>query len=253
MANNDIINWSKFDPKQIKFGAPGKNQHGGIYIPMSYPGTGKDRGFKIRTPTLTLPFGVSLFDQAGKNTTHDGPESVANYGFDMSFAGHEDQNSSVARFLAVMREFDDVLMNAAVKNSKTWLALDVDKKTTIETVRAMVKMFYRPMIKDSSHPEKNYPPVMKTKTKARSDGTCMVNFFDKDRNRDSINRIGLGTKVRFLLNVDRVWNVGNKQFGITWRPEQIQIMADPPQRDMCGFADDADDDNGGGADMDALE
>lgn len=229
----EIIPWTKFDPNKIVFSpTPGINQNNkGSFVQLSYPGTGKDRGFKLLTPELTLPFGVSLYDTKGQNTAYDGPEAIANYGFDMSFAGHESV-PSVARFLALMREFDEVLLNTAVANSKAWFGGRVLDKTTLKD------LFYRPMIKDSTHPEKNYPPVMKTKTKAREDGSCMVAIFNPDRSRASVGDIQKGTKVKFLLNVDRVWFTGmQKMFGITWRPDQIMICAKPPPRDMCSFMD----------------
>jgi hypothetical protein len=231
---------------------------------MSYPGTGKERGFKIRTPPMTLPFGVSLYDQQGKNTTYDGPEPIAGFGFDMSFAGH-DTDPEVGRFLSTMRKFDEVMVDEGTKNSATWFAKQFD--------RAFVEMWYRKMVKDSSQPDKNYPPVFKTKTKARDDGTCMVNFFKRDRTPATIHDVQKRCQARFLIGVDRVWFVkmgSSQNFGITWRPEQIMIWCDPPQRDVCSFAMDDDNDNtntpdeaavqgggfvGGGADMeaDALE
>jgi hypothetical protein len=231
MTSKDVINWTEFDPKKIVFSkTTQQNAHRGIFATMSYPGTGKDKGFKIMTPVVTLPFGVSRIDFQGKNISGD-ESPISNYGFDFSFAGH-DTDPSVAKFLQIMRAFDECILDAAVENQETWFGY---KKAL---TRDSIAVNHRPMVKESMHAEKNYPPVTKTKTKARPDGGCMVHFFNVDRTPASVDDIQKGSRVRMLLNLDRVWFMNRSSFGVTWRPEQILICSSPPPRDICVFKDD---------------
>lgn len=220
MASSKIMLFSAFDPSQLKFSGLEKNKKGGKVVFLGIPDalTGERQRVTIQTPALALPFGVSPYQEA---TTGE----IQSYSLDVSFRGH-DTNPAMGDFMARMRALDEVLMSAAVTESKEWFG----KKMS----REIVAEFFRKLVKDPSNPK--YAPVMKVKVPL-ANGEPAALFFDEQRRPTTIDYLVKGCTVKLLMEIDRVWFV-NKNFGVTWRLLQAAVISRPERLDSYSFLDD---------------
>lgn len=138
---------STFDPTKLVFSGMEKNRKGGKVIYVGLPdANGQRQRITLQTPALALPFGVSPYTEASTG-------EVQSYSLDVSYRG-ADTDPRVAEFLAKMRDLDEILLAAAVENSKEWFGKKMSRDICAE--------FYRKLVKDSATPGQ-YPPVTKFK------------------------------------------------------------------------------------------
>jgi hypothetical protein len=214
---------SSFTPTDIKFSGLEKNKKGGKVVFLSIPdATGAKQRITLQTPVVSVPFGVTPYQEANTG-------EIQSYSVDMSFRG-TDTDPRIAEFLAKMRQMDDILLDAAVVNSKEWFGKQMSKE--------IVSEFYRHIVKEPTNPQ--YAPVMKAKVQLNN-GEPTAAFFDEQRQPRSIDYISKGSTVKMILELDRLWFV-NKNFGATWRLLQCAVCSKPRRLEGYSFQDDGDDD-----------
>lgn len=212
--------YSAFDASKLTFAPLEKNKKGGKMVSL-FPPIGED-GIKkrvvIQTPVVAVPFGVTPYQEA---TTGE----IQSYSIDISFRGHE-TNPEIADFLARMRHLDDVLLDAAVANSKEWFGKTMSKD--------VVKEFIRKLVKEPTNPQ--YAPVMKVKVPVVR-GEPVSKFFDENKQPVPIDYITKGSTVKMILELSpSVWFV-NKNFGVTWKLSQAKVESRPCNMDAYAFCD----------------
>jgi hypothetical protein len=213
---------SAFEPTAVTFSALEKTRKGSkvvwVNLPVSESGRGK---LSLQTPTVALPFGVSPYQEASTG-------EIQSYSVDLSFRG-SDTDARMAEFLAKMTALDELVLDAAVKNSKEWFGKQMSKE--------IVSEFYRRLVK-SNNPA--YPPVMKVKVQL-NDGQPNAAFFDEARRPVTIDYLVKNTSVKMIIEADRLWFI-NKNFGLTFRLIQLGVVNRPNRLEGFAFKDDGDDD-----------
>ena len=203
---SNIVNSSNFDSKNLNVTAPKQLPSGAKQAYMNYNG----QKLVIQTALeMSVPFGLNVADKFGP------PE----YSVELSFRGHE-QNPEIKKFMDVISQMDDRLLDEGVKNSKTWFKSDLS--------RDVVKAFYTPSLKYSKDKEGNllsYPPNIKLKLR-KVNGEFETKFYDikgnpyKDIPMEDL--LVKGVQVTAIIECAGVWFAGSK-FGLTWRAKQIAI------------------------------
>lgn len=217
---------SAFEPAAVTFSALEKTRKGSKVVWINLPGPDSNRGkLSLQTPTVGLPFGVSPYQEASTG-------EIQSYSVDLSFRG-SDSDARMAEFLAKMSALDDLVLDAAVKNSKEWFGKQMSKE--------IVSEFYRRLVK-SNNPA--YPPVMKVKVQL-NDGQPNAAFFDELRRPVTIDYLVKNTTVKMIIEADRLWFI-NKNFGLTFRLIQLGVVSRPSRLEGFAFKDDGDDEMPGG-------
>ena len=177
---------SGFEPTAVTFSALEKTRKGSKVVWVNLPTADAGRGkLSLQTPTVGLPFGVSPYQEASTG-------EIQSYSVDLSFRG-ADADARMAEFLAKMTALDELVLDAAVKNSKEWFGKQMNKD--------IVSEFYRRLVK-STNPA--YPPVMKVKVQL-NDGQPNAAFFDETRRPVTIDYLVKNTMVKMIIEADRLW------------------------------------------------
>lgn len=218
---SNVCLYSSFDAAALQFGPVDKNKKGGKVVPLGVPGAdGSKKRIVIQTPVVAVPFGVTPYQEA---TTGE----IQSYSIDISFR-NLDTDPRIADFLERMKRLDDVLLEAAVKNSKEWFGKSMSKDVIKEFIRKMVK----------EHATGQYPPVMKVKVPVIN-GEPTSHFYDENRQPVPIDFITKGSTLKMILELTPMWFV-NKNFGVTWKLLQAAVVSRPRRLDSYAFCDDGD-------------
>jgi hypothetical protein len=203
---SSVVYASNFNSKNISVSAPRLLPSG---AKQAYIGYGGERLIMQTAIAMSVPFGLNVADKFGP------PE----YSVDLSFRGHE-QRPEIKEFMSALEQIDEVLLNEAVKNSKSWFKGDFN--------REVIKAFYTPSLKYSKDKEGNvlsYPPNIKLKLR-KLNGEFETKFYDINGNpyRDVPieDLLAKGVQVTAIIECAGVWFAGSK-FGLTWRAKQIAV------------------------------
>tara|TARA_B100001996_G_C18623071_1_gene578564 strand:- start:372 stop:1046 length:675 start_codon:yes stop_codon:yes gene_type:complete len=211
-----IITPKNFDANMINYADVKKNSMGGNMVYLSY-GEEKQR-MTLQTPEMSAPFGVSTFT--------DDKTGAVKYSIDCSFRGMND-DPKLKLFSEKMQDFDKMMVNTAVKNSKEWFG----KKMTKEVVEEL----YRPIVKPAKDPEK-YAPTMKMKIR----NIDTVEVYDHNKNAVTSEKLVKGSKLKSIIECSSIWFV-NKSFGVSWNLVQV-LMSIPDKVSGFSIKEDSDDD-----------
>lgn len=212
--------YSAFNASDLKFGPLEKNKKGGKMVSLyTAAPDGSKKRIMLQTPVVAVPFGVTPYQEVGTG-------ELQSYSIDISFRNLE-TDPRIADFLARMRNLDDVLLDAAVANSKEWFGKAMSKD--------VVKEFIRKLVKDPTN--KQYPPVMKIKVPVQN-GEPTSQFYDENRQPVGIDYIIKGSTIKMILELNpSVWFV-NKNFGVTFKLLQAAVVTRPRRLDTYAFCDD---------------
>lgn len=223
----DVVLYRNFAPSELVFGNVEKYKSGGRYVPVVWP-DGSKRRVCVQTPVLELPFGVSTFENR-----ENGMVKLTKT-LDVS-PRNMDNDPKQREFLEKMAELDRVVVDAGFANSKAWFQKEKSRDVVADNLRKLFKE------------NDKYPPVMKIKIPVTSDGEIIAlpsgepkcTFEDKDRNPVSIDYVTRNSKVRVIMEADRVWFAGTNSFGITWTARHVRVME--KEIDKFEMLDDDDD------------
>jgi hypothetical protein len=225
-SSGNVMLSSAFDPAAIVFSSVEKTRKGGKIVYLGTGATGKDR-IVLQTPPMAMPFGVTPYQEASTG-------EIQSYSVDVSFRTG-DVDPRVAEFQKKIKDLDDVLIDAATKNSADWFG----KKMS----RDLVSEFYRRLLKENP----NYAPILKMKVSVDSHGEPGAQFFDENRAPVSIDYLTKGSTVKMIAELSSVWFV-NKTFGATFRLVQAAVVSKPNRLQGFSFVDDDGDSASGAAD-----
>jgi hypothetical protein len=244
--SSTILSPSDIDATKIEFGAVKVLDSGGKSVPIRYEG----RNIMLETPSLSVPFGVNVFDKT----------LPAKYSVDLSLRG-ADENAEIGAFKDFFEAFDERMIDAGVENAAAWFKM-------AKPNREVIKAFYTPVIKmpglDQNGVPKPYPPTVKLALRKRiakkggkaEDGKEARTFetaFYNGTERDDAGQIAAfdGTtsldnvipkraQVTTIMQCTGVWFAGGK-FGTTWKAVQMRVDSQPEQIRGPAFRSDAPD------------
>ena len=212
----------------ITFSAPKVMDNGGKSVMLGY----KDRNLMVQTPSLRLPYGVSVFDKMGP----------PKYSVDLSLAGTE-TSKAIADFVGFLEAFDERMIDAGMENAKAWFKNNSPN-------REVIKALYTPLVKvarDADGNPKPYPPTFKItlrrkpvkKGGAPPTGTALSTFnldmYDPKAPLDAKGQISKypadvaiedvlckKSNQTCVVECTGVWFAGGK-FGTSWRLVQARV------------------------------
>jgi hypothetical protein len=230
-----------FDPKNITFRPPRLTKYKSNMVGLMY----KDCPFQIQTPEMMCPYGTSMYKDEEK------PEEPPKYSLDFSFRGmveteKEPINPKIAEFHRQIEELEDVILNAAEKNSVQWFKKPLS--------RVQVETLFNPILRKSIDkktrvPDGKYPDTIKFSLKVK-DGQFETEAYDAAHNKyeeglDTL--IVKGTKATGLVRLSFLYFAA--KFGLTTKLEQLKLKV-PSRVKGYAFMDD-DDEEGELADDEA--
>lgn len=209
----------------IRFTAPKINDKQGKSVSIISTQTG--RGLHIQTPLMTT-WGISDF--VDKETgVSDGKFSLS-----LTFPNGEYSNANTDAFMNKLKEFENTILNEAVKNSTLWFGK--------QKSRELVEDSFYPILKYPKAPSPQNPQVKITDyTKSPSIG-AKVPFYEKD-NRWNVEIYDTNGTMLFpceneeltpahfvprlssvacVLQCGGIW-IGGKGWGVTWKLVQAVV------------------------------
>jgi len=219
-----IVLPSTFDSNQITFAAPKIMDSGAKTVYLNYNG----RALQTQTASMSMPYGLNVYDKSGPVT----------YSVDLSFRG-VDEDPKMRAFHTMMTAFDEMMIEAGIKNAQTWFKMP-------NASREVIKAFYTPSIKislDRDGKPKPYPPTFKVKL-SKKNGAFEAQFYDSEkRPYEGVTVDDLlvkGAQATILIKCTGVWFAGTK-FGATWRALQVRMDSVPESIGRsCAILDDDD-------------
>jgi len=213
---------------KIEFGPVKLLDSGGKTVNLRYEG----RNLMMETPSLNVPYGVSVFDKQGP----------PKYSVDLSLRGAED-NEQVRALQDFLEAFDERMIDAGVENAGKWFKMNNPN-------REVIKAFYTPLVKISRDPQGNpkpYPPTFKFALRGKkgaqagpSSGDFEADFYNASE-RDAKGQIAKfapelsmdqvlckRSQVTAIIQCTGVWFAGGK-FGTTWKAVQVRVDSQPDQ------------------------
>jgi hypothetical protein len=146
----------------------------------------------------------------------------------------------VKHFYDMMVAFDELLIEAGIKNSQAWFKMP-------NASREVIKAFYTPSVKvslDKDGKPKPYPPTFKVKL-PKKNGTFETSFYDAEKRPYegvSVEELMVkGARGVFLVKCTGLWFAGSK-YGASWKAVQVKLDS-VPQSGLgrgCAILDDDD-------------
>jgi len=244
-ASDSITKAKQFNPSKVTYRAPLVNKRGGKSVQCQLNGS----PIVLQFP-LMLTWGINerVDEQSGRVS------------YDMALQFENGKSSSIEKFEAALKKFQDKVLDDAVTKSKEWFG---KSKLSREVAEAMMyPILKHPKKKDGSgEPDYERSPTLKLKIPFW-DGKYNIELYDMEGQgaylpEDTARKMGIeapqGTRspadlvpkashVKGLLACTGVWMAGGR-FGVTWK--LVQACVRPPVRlvgsGQCHIAEDSDD------------
>lgn len=225
---NTIVRAVDLDIGSITFSDVKTLDNGTRMIYISY----KNNKFFMQLPNLVASYGLSVWPA-------DRPGGVDKMHLDLSLTGYDTENSTVQSFFQKMSEFDELLVDAAMLNSKTWF------RKTFQN-REVAQALFTPLIKYSK--DKNtgeistkYPPVVRLQIPRNKKGEIDVEIYDTNRTRLNFDDIDFKrAQVTAIVQISSVWLINGK-FGVSMKIQQMKVNQNQNSLVQYAFANDSDD------------
>ena len=245
-ASDSITKAKQFNPSKVTYKAPLVNKRGGKSVQCQLNGS----PIVLQFP-LMLTWGIDerVDEQSGRVS------------YDCALQFDNGKSSSIDKFEAALKKFQDKVLDDAVLKSKEWFG---KSKLSREVAEAMMyPILKHPKKKDGSgEPDLERSPTLKLKVPFW-DGKYNIELYDMEGKgaylpEDTAKRMGIeapqgsrspadlvpkASHVRGLLACNGVWMAGGR-FGVTWK--LVQACVRPPVRlvgsGQCHIAEDSDDD-----------
>ena len=216
-SKNVVLNISEWNTSALKYMSPKVNDKGGKSISIISSQT--NRTLHISTP-LMMTWGIQDFmDENGK--------SDEKYKIQLNFPNPEYKTDATDGFLGKLKEFEDQILNDAVKNSELWWG----KKMT----REICEYTFFPFLKYSKNKETkeidyNRPPSIGAKVPLYN-GKWGVEIYDtnsnmifpsENENLTPMDFVPKLSQVACGLQCTGIW-IGGKGWGLTWKMFQCIV------------------------------
>jgi hypothetical protein len=210
--------YSEWNTSKNKYIQPKVNKSGGKSITLLNPET--NRSLHITTPCM-MTWGISDFvdEKTG--------ESDGKYQISLNFPNSEYANAETDLFLKKLTEFQNQIVEDAVKNSELWFG----KKTSKEILEYSFFPFIKyQKDKTTKNIDMTKPPSIRAKVPVY-DGKWAVEIYDTRSNLifpsenpdlTPIDFVPKLSQVACLLQCGGIW-LGGKGWGVTWKLTQAVV------------------------------
>lgn len=213
-----VVTVNDWKPCHIKYMAPKINDKGGKSITTI--STQTNRSLHISTPLL-MTWGIADF--LDENAKSDGKFSIS-----LNFPRDGDNTKQTDEFLNKLKEFENKILDDAVKNSELWFGEEMS--------REVVKHMFFPILKYSKNKDtKKFdytkPPTIRAKV-PNYNNKWEVEIYDTKSNllfpsadNELISPVDLVPKlsqVACVLQASTIW-IGGKGFGVIWKLKQCVV------------------------------
>jgi len=213
-----VLKVSDWDPSAIRYTAPKLNKQGGKSI--SILSKQKNRALHLSTP-LMMTWGISDFvdEKTG--------ESDGKYSMTLNFPNEEYANNQTSEFLQKMKDFENQILDDAVKNSEIWWGEEMS--------REVAKHSFYPLLKYSKHKDTkridySKPPSIRGKI-PYFDGKWGIEIYNtkndlifpcEDTRLTPVEFVPKLSNVACVLQCGGIW-IGGKGWGLTWKVVQCVV------------------------------
>lgn len=218
-----VVSVASFDASKVTYSPLKMLDSGGKSAYLNYD----SRALVMQIGSLSVPYGMSVFDKAGP----------VKYSVELSLRGYEGADAKAASIYKALAALDEHMINAGVENSKQWFKAALSKD--------VVKAFYTPTVRFSKDAEGNpkpYPPTVKLALRQRDGKFETAVYDDKKRPLTEIpleDVLMKGSQLTALIQCTGVWFAGSK-YGLSWKAVQIRVDKMPDAIRGFAFLDDGD-------------
>lgn len=214
-----VLSINEWEPNQIKYMAPKTNEKGGKSINLISKQT--NRNLHFSTP-LMMTWGISDF-------IDDKGESDGKYSISLNFPNDEYKTTPTDVFLKKLKEFENQILDDAVKNSELWWGEEMSRELCKHTFFPFLKYI---KTKDTKKIDLTKPPSIRAKVPFYN-GRWGVEIYDTRQNKlfpsDNENLTPMDfvpklSNVACVLQCGGIW-IGGKGWGLTWK--MIQCIVKP--------------------------
>lgn len=223
-----IIRANDMDLSGISFSDVRTLDNGGKMINISYNG----QKLFMQLPSLIANYGLSVWpsDKGGYDKVH----------LDLSLTGYDGTNPNVKTFFDKMTQFDELLINTAMANSKAWFRKIIANRDIAQAVFTPLVKFSKDKV--TSEISTQYPPVIRLQIPRNKNGEIDIEIYDASRNRLKFDDVDFKkAAVTAIVQVSSVWLISGK-FGVTMKVQQMKINQSQSKLSTFAFVDDSDDD-----------
>ncbi len=204
-------------PRNSRFMAPKVNERGGKSI--SIISNQSNRGIYLSLPFMKT-WGISTY------TNEVTGESDGKYSISLSFPSEEYNTPATREALEKMRDFENFILDEAVKNSESWWGEPMSREVAKHTFFPFLKY---PNVKDTKRKDFSKPPTIRAKVPFYDDQWQVEIFntkaqmeFPGDDGSTPADHIPSGSQAACVLQCGGVW-IGGKGWGLTWKLFQCVV------------------------------
>jgi hypothetical protein len=218
-SSSAVIQMSNWTPSAKKYMAPKINDKGGKSINVI--STQSNRSIHLALP-LMMTWGISDY------TDEKTGESDGKFSISLNFPNDDFATPETNLALQKLKEFEELLINDAVKNSEAWFG----KKQSREIVEYGYFPFLKyPKNKDTKAADTTRPPSLRPKVPKYGDDwkvevydTKMNLLFPSPNYVSPIELVPKQSNVASVIACGGIW-IGGKGWGLTWK--LIQCVVKP--------------------------
>jgi hypothetical protein len=220
-TKSEVIKIPDWNVANHRFMQPKTNKSGGKSITIISNQSG--RALKLATP-LMMTWGISDF-------TNEEGVSDNKFQISLNFPNPEYTNPQTDEFLAKMKEFENQILDDAVKNSEIWWGEPMTREILKHTFFPILK--YQKM-KDSKKIDLSKPPSMRAKA-PYYDGKWDIEIFNvhgdlifpiENSTADPPGLVPKLSHVAGVIQCTGIW-IGGKGCGLTWK--MLQCVVQPKE------------------------
>ena len=214
-----VLTVSEWDTSAVKYMAPKTNDKGGKSINLISKQT--NRTLHFSTP-LMMTWGIADFiDEKG--------ESDGKYSISLNFPNEEYKTPATSEFLKKIKDFENQILDDAVKNSELWWGDEMSREVCKHTFFPFLKYSKN---KDTKKVDLTKPPSIRAKVPYYN-GKWGAEIYDTKQNlifpsdNDNLTPMDFVPKlssVACVLQCGGIW-IGGKGWGLTWK--MIQCVVKP--------------------------
>ena len=224
-----VLSVPEWIPTNTRFMQPKVNERGGKSI--SIISGQSNRGLHISLPFLNT-WGVSDFvdEKTG--------ESDGKYSISLSFPNDEYATPAAKQALDKLKEFENHILDAAVKNSEVWWGEEMSREVAKHTFFPFLKYSRN---KDTKKIDTSKPPTIRAKVPFY-DGRWNVEVYNVksqmefpcDDASTPMDHIPARSQVACVLQCGGIW-IGGKGWGLTWKLFQCVVKKNPQSVALKGI------------------
>lgn len=212
-----VLETSDWEPSAVRYMQPKVNASGGKSINVISTQTG--RALHLSTP-LMMTWGISDF-------TNDQGESDGKFYLTLVFPNKEYTNERTDEFLQKFKDFENQIIDDAVKHSDAWFGEQLDRSVVKHSFFPSVKYQKDKLTKklDMSKPPqvKARVPNYNNKWSTQIYDPKQVQLFpSENENLTPMDFVPKMAKVATVLQCGGLW-FGGKGWGLTWKVNQIVV------------------------------